>query len=109
MMEKSKKIGPGPTEHAQRVLTKNVMAREIEMLKEKETEPQGRAMNGKILQGLQTCLKVVRSKNELEYESALSELADALDLNPLGTRCECGADLSFCSEEVTGCGNCDLQ
>ena len=41
-MNNSKKIGPGPAEHAQRVLTKDVIAKEIEMLKKKETEPQER-------------------------------------------------------------------
>ncbi len=40
---------------------------------------------------------------------AESELADALGLNPIGTKCECGADLSFSLEQITGCGNCDPQ
>ncbi len=46
-MEESKKIGPGPAEHARRVLTKNVIAKEIEIFKEKETEP--RTTNKKAL------------------------------------------------------------
>ncbi len=44
-MENSKKIGPGPAEHAQRVLTKNVMAKELEMLKEKEQSRRGAVMD----------------------------------------------------------------
>lgn len=55
-MEESKKIGPGPAEHAQRVLTKNVMAREMQMLKEKETEPQ-RAMKNEVPKHIEVKLK----------------------------------------------------
>ena len=66
-------------------------------------------MNKNILLGLRKCLKIVRSRNEPEYETVLSELADALDLNPIGTKCDCGSDLSLTFKQVTMCGNCDLQ
>ena len=30
-------------------------------------------------------------------------------VNPSGTKCKCGVDLSWTLKQVTACGNCDLQ
>ena len=74
---------------------------DLYLLVKHETDLPESAANGVESQGLD---EGVRASEIIEQSRNC-----LASVNLPGTKCECGADLSWTPKQVTACGNCDLQ